>query len=149
MSFVIPQADVTEAISAMDELRAGMGTAINFGVPQDPTWPVGTAINPDTNLPFDSTVVPVSGEFAFTEVICLIIAKQGSPLRPQADTSFEMSGMRLGADIILDIATADYQSVGKFATVFTADGIDYAVEEAKPYSMGNTIYRWLIYGAAK
>jgi hypothetical protein len=151
MSFLLPSpTDISAFVDAQNQLRDSLGTTVSFGVPQTAEWAAGTAINPDTGAPFDSTLVPSNAEFVYTDVTVLIIEKEGSPLRPQADAgSFNPSGLREGVDIILDVATDDYQTVVSQATVFTADGIDYALVEAKPFSMGASIYRYLIYGEAQ
>jgi hypothetical protein len=149
MSFTIGTGDVADFVAAQDSLRAQLGAEVTFGVPTDPQWPEGTAINADTGVPFDATVVQSNAEFDYTTITCLVIEKQGSPLRPQADTYFNQSGFRSGMDIILDVATADYEATVANATTFTVDGDDFSVEEAKPFSIGTTIYRYIVYGAAK
>lgn len=151
MSFLSPSStDIADFTAAQNQLRTSLGSVGSFGVPQAPTWPAGTAINPDTGSPFDATLVQSNAEFIYTDVTVLIIEKEGSPLRPQADAGwFNPSGLREGIDIILDVAASDYANVVSGATVFTIDKIDYILIEAKPFSVGATVYRWLVYGEAK
>ncbi|MDQ2876517.1 MAG: hypothetical protein M3Y33_17640, partial [Actinomycetota bacterium] len=75
----------------------------------------------------------------------LVILKQGSPLRPQADTQFSQAGELSGMDIILDVDAEDYPSV-QDASEFLVNLKTYRVEEWKPFGLGPTLYRYLLYG---
>lgn len=145
----LSSADLAGFIAAQDELRSSAGTPAQFGVPTVPQWPAGTKINPDTGEPYDATVVATNPPYDMVEVTVLIIEKQGSPLRPQADQSWSPSGLREGMDIILDVATADYEATVAEASMFTVLGQDYSIEEAKPFGIGGQVYRYLVYGAEK
>lgn len=125
--------------------RVQLGSPIIFKLPVAPTWPGGTKINPITNLPYDPTIVRTS--VAFTEVTktCLIILKQGSPLRPQADTKVTARGEESEMDMIIDMAESDYQEV-KLATEMVVNGLNYQIKERKPFAIGGIIYRSLVYG---
>jgi hypothetical protein len=149
MSFVVPATELTDFQDAQDTLRAQLGAQVTFGTPTAPQWPVGTAINPDTSKPFDPTVVQTNSDFTYATITCLIIEKKGSPLRPNADPYFEQSGARSGMDIILDVAAVDYRAAVVNATVFTVNGESFDISEARPFSVGAIVYRWLVYGAAQ
>lgn len=138
-------ADVGGFVEAQANLRETFGAPVTFKVPVTKEWPEGTKINPDTELPYDATIQPTSAEF--TEIIktCLVILKQGSPLRPQADTHVVAAGEMSGMDIIIDIADMDKGAV-EDASQMTVQGLDYRVEEFKPFSLSGGRYRWLIYG---
>jgi hypothetical protein len=149
VSFTIDPAEVQEFVAAQAQLRAQVGTIASFGVPTVAQWPAGTPINPDTNEPYDATIVAVNAPYAITNIVVLVIAKKGSPLRPGADLYFTQSGSRLGMDIILDVDAGDYDTVIAGASMFTVEGIEFSIEEAKPFTLAGTIYRWLVYGAAR
>jgi hypothetical protein len=125
--------------------RELLGTKAEFQIPTVPVWPEGTRINPDTDLPYDAVIQPTNEAFTVIEKTILIILKQGSPLRPQADTLWEPAGNMEGMDIILDISAADYADVEE-ASEMLVNTLRYKIEEAKPFSLANTIYRWLLYG---
>lgn len=149
MSFTAPsRADIDEFVGAMDTLRSGAGTTCLFTVPPDAIeWPRGTKINPDTGMPYDATVVPVN-EPTTVAITVLIIAKQGSPLRPGAEQFWAEVGLMQGMDIILDVSNEDYAKV-QAASQFTINGLQYEIVERKPFGIANTIYRFLVYGQEK
>lgn len=135
-------------IAAQDDLRRQFGTDATFRQPVDAEWPDGTRINSDTGRPYDATAVRTNDEFTETTITVLIILKQGSPLRPQADTHWDQVGLMSGMDIILDVANEDWDSVSE-ASEFVCQGITYELEERKPFSIANTPYRRLVYGMQK
>lgn len=128
--------------------RAAFGSPCVFHVPVVPSWPAGTKINPDTGRPYSATAVRSNAEFTDVTKTVLVILKQGSPLRPQADTHWEEAGLLSGMDIILDIDADDYPVVAE-AVEFTINTLNYRVEETKPFELSGTRYRWLIYGMEK
>lgn len=138
--------DIDEFIATQDELRAVFGSPCVFRAPTVPAWPVGTKINPDTDLPYDSTLVQTNPEFVETEITVLVILKQGSPLRPQADTHWDQVGLLSGMDIILDVSNEDYAGTVVDASEFRVNGLTYDVMEAKPFSLDGKLYRFLVYG---
>lgn len=137
--------NVAGYIAAQANLRTMLGAPVTFKVPVAQVWPGGTKINPDTGEPYDPTILPTSAPFTEVVKTCLIILKQGSPLRPQTDTVQAASGDMSGMDIILDLAEADYASVEN-ASEMVINGLPYRVREFKPFSIGGTLYRWLVYG---
>lgn len=137
--------DVPAFIEAQANLRVTLGAPVTFKVPVAKTWPGGTKINPDTNLPYDATIQPTSA--TFTEVVktCLVILKQGSPLRPQSDAEIVALGEMSGMDIILDLAAVDKPEV-EAASQMVVNTLTYHIREFKPFSLGGILYRWLVYG---
>lgn len=134
--------------AAAKRLRSNFGSDCVFHVPVVAAWPGGTKINPDTGRPYDATAVRTNAGFTNVTRKVLIILKQGSPLRPQADARFEEAGLLSGMDIILDLDADDYAAVQN-AVEFTINGLNYKLEEWKPFELANTRYRWLIYGMEK
>jgi hypothetical protein len=132
-------------IEAAVRLRREAGTDVAFKVPVTDIWPEGTKVNPDTGQPFDPTIKPTSDPFTVITKRALIIAKQGSPLRPQSDTYWEQAGMLTGMDIILDVGAEDFAEI-EDASEMTVNTLNYKIEEAKPFAVDGTIYRWLVYG---
>lgn len=137
--------NVTAFVEADKRLREKLGAKITFMVPVAPTWPEGTKINPDTDEPYDPTIERTNDPFTEVVKTCLIILKQGSPLRPQADTMQAASGEMSGMDIILDLGDYDYADVVD-ASEMNVNGFAYRVREFKPFSLGEIIYRYLVYG---
>jgi hypothetical protein len=137
--------DIPGFIAAADNLRSLFGTATQFLIPVAATWPLGTKINPDTGMPYDATIKATSEPFTTITKTVLIILKQGSPLRPQSDTFWEQVGDVSGMDIIVDISGGDYGEV-ETASDMEINGLTYKIEEAKPFSVGGSIYRYLVYG---
>lgn len=137
--------DVAGFVAADKRLRQFFGDTITFRVPQEPQWPVGTKINPDTGEPYNAMAVRANVEFADVQVVVLVILKEASPLRPQADVQWTEVGLMSGMDIILDVDADDYDTV-KDATEFSYVSKNYRAEEWKPFEVANTTYRWLCYG---
>lgn len=137
--------DIAGFIAADQRRRQQTGTSITFEIPQAPTWPAGTTINPDTNEPYSAMAERTNPPFVTVAVTANVILKEASPLRPQADTHFAEAGLMSGMDIILDIDAVDYPTV-QDATEFVYSGKTYRVEEWKPFEIANTPYRWLVYG---
>jgi hypothetical protein len=137
--------DIAGFIEAQANLRVVGGAPVIFKVPTAPTWPEGTKINPITGLPYDATVKQENAAWTEVTKTCLVILKQGSPLRPQSDTDVVALGEVSGMDIILDIAQSDYEDV-ETAKEMHVNGLDYSIREAKPFSLGGQVYRQLVYG---
>lgn len=137
--------DLSDYFAATRMLRTQLGGQCTFHVPQPPEWPAGTRINPDTQEPYSAMVVRTNPEYVDVVKTVLIILKQGSPLRPQTDERFAEAGMLSDMDIILDVDSNDYADV-QAASKFTINGLNYRLEEWKPFSLGNTMYRYLCYG---
>jgi hypothetical protein len=137
--------DVQGFIAASQQLRQNFGSIATFSLPVSPVWPDDTAINPDTGAPYDAMVVRSNASYTTVDLTVLVIVKQGSPLRPQSDTEWEPAGDLSGMDIILDIDALDYASVQE-ATEFAINDLNYKLEEWKPFSMANDMYRYLCYG---
>lgn len=140
-----PVMDIPGFVAATKRLRAEAGQQVVFSVPTVPTWPTGTRLNPDTDEPYDVMVVRANAAFTTVTLRVLVILKQGSPLRPQADTQFSQAGELSGMDIILDVDAEDYPSV-QDASEFLVNLKTYRVEEWKPFGLGPTLYRYLLYG---
>jgi hypothetical protein len=140
--------DIAGFVAASQQLRELFGVDCVFHVPQDPVWPAGTRINADTGEPYSAMVKRTNAEFTDVTKTVLLILKQGSPLRPQADTHFSEAGLLSGMDLILDVDAADYPDIVG-ATELTTQGLDYKIEERKPFSLANNEYRWLIYAMEK
>lgn len=140
--------DLSGYFAATRRLRQDFGSEVTFHVPQPPQWPAGTRINPDTGRPYSAMVQPTNAEFADVTRTALIILKQGSPLRPQADTHWDQVGLMSGMDIIMDVDSIDYPAV-EAATEFTVNALRYSVEEWKPFSLAGQLYRYLLYGMEK
>lgn len=141
----MPEPNVAGFVAAQDNLRARLGRSVVFKVPTAAEWPEGTKINPDTGEPYDATIQRVGDRFTEVTKVCLVILKQASPLRPQADTESEPSGEMSGMDIILDVAAEDYPDI-EDASEMTVNGLNYRIREAKPFSLSESKYRWIIYG---
>lgn len=137
--------DIAGFRTAAVAMREQLGSKATFRIPVAQTWPGGTRINPDSGLPYDATVKPTSEPFTNIEKTILIIMKQGSPLRPQSDTFWEQAGDLSGMDIIVEIGPVDYADV-KEASEMTINGLHYKIEEAKPFSLASSVYRYLVYG---
>lgn len=140
-----PVMDIPGFVAATKRLRAEAGQQVVFSVPTVPTWPTGTRLNPDTGEPYDVMVVRQNAAFTTVTLRVLVILKEASPLRPQADTHFSQVGDMSGMDIILDVDADDYDSV-QDASEFVVGPKSYRVEEWKPFGLGAVLYRWLAYG---
>jgi hypothetical protein len=132
-------------IEATRRLRGAMGNQVTFHVPQQPQWPAGTRINPDTGVPYDAMLVRENAEFSDIVVTVGVVLKEASPLRPQSDVRFEPAGLLENMDVILDVDADDYAAV-KDATEFTYADHRYRLVEWKPFEVAGMRYRWLAYG---
>jgi hypothetical protein len=138
--------DIAGFMAASRQMRELFGSPVTFKVPQDPVWPAGTAINPDTNQPYDAMIVRTNPPDVEIVKTCLLILKEGSPLRPQSDVRYQPVGVLEAMDIILDVDSADWPDVSS-ASDFTVNSKTYVVEEFKPFSLNGQLYRYLVYGA--
>lgn len=137
--------DIEGFIEAQAELRSNMGAPVTFKVPVAAAWPAGTKLNPTTGEPYDATIKRTNAAFGEIVKTCLVILKQASPLRPQADTQESAVGEVSGMDIIIDIAEADYGDV-EDASEMVVNNLTYRVRETKPIGIAGQRYRRLIYG---
>lgn len=137
--------NTTGFLGAQASLRDQLGAPVSFKVPVAPAWPGGTKINPDTGEPYDATIKRTNAPFTEVVKTALIILKQGSPLRPQSDTQTVALGEMSGMDIIIDLDAGDYAAV-KDASEMIVAGLEYRIREFKPFSLGGSIYRYLVYG---
>lgn len=140
--------DINGFIAASQFLRTQFGNNITFSIPQPPTWPGGTRINPDTGEPYSAMAVRTNAEFTTASITALVILKEASPLRPQSDTKVSEVGLMSGMDIILDLDASDYPTVQN-AVEFVYSGRHYRIEEWKPFEVANITYRWLCYAEEK
>jgi hypothetical protein len=61
---VSPSPSIERFAERQGFLVENLGTVVTFFTPADPedvAWPSGTALDPNTNLPYDPTVEPASG----------------------------------------------------------------------------------------
>lgn len=138
---------VGDKVSAGGKAYEATANSLGDEPPDEVRWKeisLQTKINPDTELPYDSTVERTNAAYVDITKTCIIIKKQASPLRPQADTQLTAEGEGSGVDTIIDIGGADYEDV-EDATTVTMEGFDYRIRESKPFSIGGKIYRFLVY----
>ena len=140
----MPTPNVAGFLEAEKRLRNELGTPMVFRIPLAPEWPPGTKINADTGEPYDPTIERINAEFEDVTRTALIILKQGSPLRPQADTRTTALGDVSGMDLIIDVAEEDWPAI-EAATELELNGLEYHVREQKPFSLAGVVYRHLIY----
>lgn len=148
ISAAIAQGDALAFIAAQDELRANFGAAVTMQTPNEPIWPDGTRINPDTQQPYNAMIVPTNPAYSETVIKALVIVKAGSAFRPQGDEHFTQVGIMSGMDAILDVSSADYARV-EDASDFIVMGDRFTVAEWKPFELAGITYRYLLYGQAE
>jgi hypothetical protein len=118
--------DLVQFKDAQMRLNQALGQLVTFLVPNEPVWPPGTVLDPETNLPYDPTVVPTSdGEQEPIEIRVVIVYR---PIQTGDDVTETASGVRMDETIALIIQEADYADVSA-ATQFILDDVTYRISE--------------------
>jgi hypothetical protein len=59
-------------------LRAAMGREVVFLLPEETVWPDGTILDPETQEPYDPTIVPAASGWASASATALVVLPGGS-----------------------------------------------------------------------
>lgn len=105
---------------AQAKLRADFGEDIPFFVPSATTWPIGTPIDPESNVPYDPTILPTASGFASASVRSSVVFRPlGLSRRGVADDVKQTEVGRFEAGELALIVGYDD---------FVANGLDEATE---------------------
>jgi hypothetical protein len=132
--------DLSGFAEAQDRLRVALGVDAVFLIPQASVWPVGTEINPDTDEPYDPTVVPTSGG-GVNEVVVRVAPVQ-RPIGGGDDVIEGPSGVRQDETIALRINPADKPAIDGARSVIV-HSIEYRVTEVV-----DDDDQWIVFGEA-
>lgn len=136
--------DLAAFKDAQDRLNQAMGQLVTFFVPGVPVWPGGTMLDPETNTPYDPTVVPISGGDPVGVEIRVTVVY--APIGGTDDVIEGPSGVRHDERVSLLIQEADYPAVEE-ATTFVLDDLTYRISEIVNDSSFNG--RFIAFGEAQ
>lgn len=101
--------DVAGFREAQKRLRQRLGVDVVFLVPQAPTWPDGTQLDPETGRPYDPFAEPASGgDDQEVTVRCSLVNRALTPLDPTVTTAV---GDQDIAEAALIVDEADFATV--------------------------------------
>jgi hypothetical protein len=111
--------DIAGFDQAQRRLRAALGVEATFHVPGVPTWPEGTALDPETGRPVDSFVRPVSTTAVDVTLKCSFVTRPLSrllqPEREEAPLGWvgsDSAALIMSPEDHASVATAEYVTVG-------------------------------------
>lgn len=114
---------------AQDRLITSMGVSVEFRTPSPKVYAPNVAVDPETGVPYDPTIVPVSGgEMATDLVVVSPVFRSVRPANPTDPIFQNAAGVMRDENAALIIREMDYPIV-QFATEFTLFEIDYKLTE--------------------
>lgn len=130
--------DITGFQDAQRRLNEALGETVQFLTPQEPVWPDGTQIDPETGKPYDPLIDPVSGGgYDSTEVQASVALKADA-----GDVDEGQSGYRPDEEPVFIIMVEDYASVAS-ATRVAWNESEYRITRFRPDSLRG-VYRYLV-----
>lgn len=115
--------------AAQKRLRQFMGTEVIFRIPVDPSWPVDTPLDPQTNRPYDPTVEPESGGGFTTVTKTIALVFRPIHVNVEDPVGSDVSGGIRGEEsIAMAISDDDYPDV-EFATRAHVGDIEYKITQ--------------------
>lgn len=130
----------------MVNMRVLMGEDVTFFTPQDSVYPVGTPLDPETQEPYDPTVVPLASGFASA------VKHVGVYTRPVVGMEDDATANAVGwfeeGNIIFDVAPEDYESI-EDATEAQRFNERYEISDADDSGVAGTIHRVLLFARQK
>jgi hypothetical protein len=139
--------DIDGFFEAQDRLREATGTNVRFLVPVDPVWPEGTQLDPETDLPYDPTIVPESGGDDTEVVIRCSTLTQLVNAQMSDATEERAGGVFRGESAALGFAPADLPLV-QAARRFVLGDLTYRVTDMVADEKFNRIGRYMVFGEA-
>lgn len=109
---------------AQDRLRENFGHDLTFYIPQDETYPAGTALDPETGKPYDPTIEPESGgDFATVVVRCSVVSRPMGLSRrgTEDDVTLQAIGWVEDGGIVLICSAEDFGEISDATEVEYAD----------------------------
>lgn len=100
--------------AAQRRLRESFGHDLRFYSPgEDPSWPPGTQLDPETDLPYDPTIEPVTGgDEVITTVRCSVVSRPMGLSKSGVDGDAKLKALGWveegGIVIIVDIEDWEY-----------------------------------------
>lgn len=120
--------DVDGWRDAHERLIQALGVSVEFRTPTPSVYASNVAVDPETGVPYDPTVVPVSGGAMTTALV--MVGPVFRPLKPTPqDMIFQTTGgIRRNEDVALLVREVDYVTI-QDATEFTLFNIDYKLTD--------------------
>jgi hypothetical protein len=126
--------------AAQDRARELFGEAVIMLAPVVVAeWPAGTALDPETNQPFDPTIQPVSSGQASASVNAVVMQRVPSDVAERATAIGDLSTYSL----ILDVSPADHALASAATRAVVRDDV-YQVARWLPDGVKGTD-RWLAF----
>jgi hypothetical protein len=126
--------------AAQDRARALFGEAVVMLAPVVVVeWPAGTALDPETNEPYDPTIQPVSSAQASASVNAVVMQKLPNDAAERATPIGDLSTFSL----ILDVSPADHDLASAATRAVVRDDV-YSVARWLPDGVKGTD-RWLAF----
>lgn len=129
---------------AMAQQREHFGVDVDFFLPgAAPVWPAGTAIDPETDEPFDPAIEPTSGGDE-TVVTLKVNVFTGLRVPGSDETIVNGTGAFEMGEATLDLSLAQAAQV-QTATAVVLYGERHDITERETAGIGNQPHRALIY----
>jgi hypothetical protein len=124
------QPDIAGFRRAQEELIDKLGQDVTFLVPQPPTYPPGTVLDPETGRPHDPTIRPIQDPDAEVVVRCSVVYR---PILRQGedDVTGGASGPRRTTQMAVTMKVVDRPRV-EGATKATVNDLSYKVTDIVP-----------------
>lgn len=136
--------DIAGFRAAQQRLKDYFASTVRFLLPsQDTVWPVDTGIDPETGLPYDPVIEPVSGGDPVVVEKMAEVAYSPRPFSDEAEVS--MVGFEESATVMLILDFADYPDV-KRATAFEVFGERYKITEFRADGLADRPDYYLVWG---
>jgi hypothetical protein len=143
----MPSPDLTGFRDAMVTMRQEMGTDVPFFTRSNGTYPPGTAIDPETQEPFDPTVAESGSGWASASYRVGVYTAPVANDRTD-DAVANPVGWFENGNIVLDMAPDDYASA-QDATEVEWNGYRYEISDVEGSEIRNVEHRKLVFARRK
>lgn len=132
--------DLAGFADAQERLRDHFGEVVVFLFPLERTYPPGTRIDPETQMPWDPTIEPSGTAQASASASCTVAT------RPFGKDDVEESALAgVERDHIMLAGDLELSSLASGAVDFEVRGDRYKVTSMRPDGIGG-VQRWLTFG---
>lgn len=141
----MPEPDLAGFREAQLTLIAKVGADVPFFTPIATTWPVGTKMDPESDTPYDPTILPLASGFSSAAVRC------GVALRPVPRTLEDQTvqnalGFLEEGHGVLIVPSTDYDTHDLDAALqVEVHGDRWEITQRTPDGIANVDHRRLVY----
>lgn len=143
----LPTPNLAGFKDAQRRLRSHFAELVTFHFPAVETWPVGTALDPETGRPYDPVVQPTTSVEDAVQVRCSIFFRALKRGGISGEASVGAAGWISDAEVML-IADIDERPRIEGAEGFSVRDGSWDIIAMTEDGIGE-IQRWLVYGRHK